>query len=105
MLEAKDTVPGSFYRPTRDGAAGCYFMRPKVKLDAHIARLRKKGNQSCRDDWFVQLHKRNPNFIFLVCYPRGTDPMNGNRYESKNYILVAPDTRLREIARPPGYTG
>ncbi len=104
-VDAHETVPVRLYRRTQPTSPGRYFKRPKLTAAKLVAKLRRLANPHTRDVWLIMQHKRHPDYILLVSYSRGTDPMTRERYEIKGYALVPPDMRLRAVASPPGYTG
>lgn len=102
-VDAHETVPGCIYRRTRGARPGHYFTRPKLTDAKLAAKLRRLANPFTRDVWLLMQHKQHPEYILLMSLNRGTDPLTGDRYETKFYVLVPPDMRLREVASPPGY--
>ena len=105
MIEAKDTVPGRTYRPTKVTylTHNTYYTRPKQSAAEYIRRIEKRINRANgREASQVLEFRRNPDMILLVRRSRGTDPMSG-RYETTAKLLVKPDYRLREVKSKPGY--
>ncbi len=107
MIAAIDTEPGKFYRKSRPCETGGshYYVRPRLTAKAWAKRMEKKYNAMKGNEMHhYSAWKRNKKMVLMQSRIRGLCPISGERYELKNYVMMDPDTRLREVKKPPGFT-
>ena len=107
MIAVKDTEPGKFYRQSRPCETGGnhYYVRPKLTARTWARRMEKKYNAMKGNEMHHYMAwKRNEGMILMQSRVRGHDTISGQRYELRNYVMMDPETRLREVKKPPGFT-
>lgn len=105
-IEALAATKGKMYRRTRNEKDGGYFRTSTKTIQKHIAHIQRKVRRTAlttREVSLILEHQAKPTWVLMRRYLRGTDPFTGDKYEVKHHVLVPPDLRLREIAKPPGY--
>jgi len=106
-IAAKDAVPGSYYRLTRDSGPSYYMIADKRALTTLTKRLSGKNVQLMKADdrrlLQVLAQVRNEGHVLGVRFTRFlTD--HKERREMRAYVAFPPDYQLREVSKPPGYS-
>ena len=106
MLKVKDTEHGRYYRQSRpdDTGGNSYYVRPKLTAKAWAKRMEKKYNAMKGNEMHhFMAWRQNKSMILMQVRIRGKCSVSGERYELRNYVMMDPETKLREVKKPPGY--
>jgi hypothetical protein len=106
MILARDAVRGAFYRRPRGESPGRWMEVPAYDSSTLKARLSRRLAPSANDVAMLVQLTRRPDLVPLVVVLRGTDPMTGDRYETRPHVVLVPgDVPLRQVASRPGFGG
>ncbi len=103
-VAASQTVAGEVYRETRP-ERGVYYMRPKGSKrntpKALVLRLTNSGKPLA--GYWSGFLKDHPTAVLMIRYMRGLSTLTGEKWETKDYVLLSADRKMRAVQTKPGY--